>query len=135
MGATKNPPTDASGRRTAKSRIEHSQAECWVPGNVVGGGSDRQLGIGAEAMDREGGVVDRRQAGGEARPPGVVAVLVPPSILQEVKAVFHSPMVANIPQEVRCGNTIRIEARDEVSHVVREDFAVGGANLAINSQR
>src|SRR5439155_10446836 len=95
-------------RRTAKSRIEHSQAECWVPCDVVGGGSDRQLGIGAEAMDREGGVVDCRQAGGEAGPPGVVAVLVPPSILQEVKAVFHSPMVADIPQEVRGGNAVGI---------------------------
>jgi hypothetical protein len=44
-------------------------------------------------------------------------------------------MVADIPQQVRRGNAIRIEARDEIPHVVREDFAVGGANLAINSQR
>jgi len=65
----------------------------------------------------------------------VVAVLVPPSILQEVKAVFHSPMVADIPQEVRGGNAVGIEARNEIPHVVRQDFAVGGANLAINSQR
>jgi hypothetical protein len=86
-------------------------------------------------MDREGGVVDGRQAGGEAGPPGVVAVLVPPAILQEVEAVFHSPMVADVPQQVRRGNTLGIEARDEIPHVVRENLAVGSANLAINSQR
>lgn len=86
-------------------------------------------------MDREGCVVDRRQAGGEAGPPGVVAVLVPPSILQEVKAVFHAPMVADVSQEVRSGNAVGIEARHEIPHVVRKDFAVGGANLAIHSQR
>lgn len=86
-------------------------------------------------MDREGGVVDGGQAGREAGPPGVVAVLVPPSILQEVEAVFQPPVVADVPQEVRRGNAIGIEARDEIPHVAREDFAVGGAKLAINSQR
>jgi hypothetical protein len=84
-------------------------------------------------MDREGGVVNRCQAGGEAGPPSVVAVLVPPSILQEVKAVFHTPMVADIPQQVRGGNAVGIETRNEIPHVVRKDFAGGGANLAINS--
>lgn len=86
-------------------------------------------------MDREGGVVDGRQASGEAGPPGVVAVLVPPPILQEVEAVFQPPVVADVPQEIRGGDAAGIETRDEVSHVVREDFAVGGANLAINAQR
>jgi hypothetical protein len=65
----------------------------------------------------------------------MVAVLVPPPILQEVETVFQPPVVADVPQEIRRGNAIGIEARDEISHVVREDFAVGGANLAINSQR
>lgn len=86
-------------------------------------------------MDREGGVVDGRQAGREAGSPGVVAVLVPPPILQEVETVFQPPVVADVPQEIRRGNAIGIEAGDEIPHVVREDFAVGGANLAINSQR
>ena len=86
-------------------------------------------------MDREGGVVDGRQAGGESGPPGVVTILVPPSILQEVQAIFHAPMVADIPQEVRGGNAVGIEARHEIPHVVRKDFTVGGADLAINAQR
>jgi hypothetical protein len=86
-------------------------------------------------VDREGGVVDRRQAGREAGSPGVVAVFVPPAILQEVEAVFHSPMVADMPQQVRRGDLLGIETGDEIPHVVRQDFAVGGANLAINAER
>lgn len=86
-------------------------------------------------MDREGGVVDRRQAGREAGSPGVVAVFVPPAILQEVETVFHSPMVADVPQQIRRGDLLGIEAGDEIPHVVRENLAVGSANLAINAQR
>ena len=44
-------------------------------------------------------------------------------------------MVADIPQEVRGGNAVGIETRNEIPHVVRQDFAAVGANLAINSQR
>jgi hypothetical protein len=65
----------------------------------------------------------------------VVAVLVPPAVLQEVEAVFDSPMVADVPQPVRPGDLLGIEAGDEIPHVVRENLAVGSANLAINSQR
>ena len=84
-------------------------------------------------MDREGGVVDGRQAGGEAGPPGVVAVFVPPPILQEVETVFQPPVVADVPQEVRGGDAIGIEARDEIPHVVRENLAIGSTNHAINA--
>jgi hypothetical protein len=51
-----------------------------------------------------------------------------------VEAVFQPPVVADVPQEVRGGDAVRIEARDEIPHVVREQLAVGGANLAINAQ-
>lgn len=85
-------------------------------------------------MDGEGGVVDGRQTGGETGPPGVVAVLVPPAILHKMEAVFQSPVVADVPQEVRRGDAVRIEARDEIPHVVREQLAAGGANLTINAE-
>jgi len=85
-------------------------------------------------MNREGGVVDGRQAGREAGPPGVVAVLVPPAILQEVEAVFQPPVIADVPQEVRGSHAVGIEARHEIPHVVRKDSAVGGANLTIHAQ-
>jgi hypothetical protein len=86
-------------------------------------------------VDGEGGVVDRREAGGEAGPPGVVAVLVPPAVLQEVEAVLQPPVIADMPQEVGGGDAVGIEARDEVPHVVRENLAVGGADFTIDAQR
>ncbi len=85
-------------------------------------------------MDGEGGVVDGRQTGGEPGPPGVVAILVPPAILQEVQAVFDPPVVADVPQQVGGGNAVGIEARYEVPHVVRENLAVGGADFTIDAQ-
>ncbi len=65
----------------------------------------------------------------------MVAILVPPPILQEVEAIFQPPVIADIPQEVRGGDGLGIETRDEISHVVRKDYAVAGANLAVNTQR
>ena len=115
--------------------MEQAEGEGGVPGDVVGGGSDGLPWVGTEAVDRQGGVVDGRQAGGEAGPPGAVAILVPPAVLQEVEAVLQPPVIANVPQEVGGGDAVGIETRHEVSHIVREDFAVAGANLAINAQR
>ena len=65
----------------------------------------------------------------------MVAVLVPPAVLQEVESVLQPPVIADIPQEVCGGDAVGIEAGDEVPHVVRKNFAVGGANLAIHAQR
>ncbi len=64
----------------------------------------------------------------------MVAILVPPSIFQEVPTVFDPPVIADMPQEIRGGDRLGIEAGDEVSHIVREDLAVGGADLAIDAQ-
>lgn len=86
-------------------------------------------------MDREGGVIDRRQTGGEPRPPGVMAILVPPAILQEVQTVFDPPVVADVPQEVGGGDAVGIEARYEVPHVVRENLAVARTDFTIDAQR
>ena len=121
-------------RRTAKSGIEQTQSDGGVPGDVVGGGSYRECGVGAEAVDREGGVVDGRQAGGESWPPGVVAIFVPPPIFQEVQAVFHPPVVADVPQQIRGGDAAGIEARHEIPHVVRHSFAGGGPQFTIDAQ-
>jgi len=65
----------------------------------------------------------------------MVAILIPPPILQEVEAVLHPPVIADVSQEVRGGDALGIEARDEVSHIVREDLAVGGADFTIDAQR
>lgn len=86
-------------------------------------------------MDGEGRVVDGGEAGGESGPPGVVAVFVPPAILQEVQAIFHTPMVADVPQQVCSGHAVGIQAGHEIPHIVRQNFAVGGADLPIHAER
>ena len=122
-------------RRTAKSGIEYVESAGGVPGDVVGGGSDGLGAIGSEAMDREGGVVQRCQAGRQAGPSRVVTIFVPPAVLQEVQAVFQSPMLADVLQQFRRGDAIRIEAGNEVTHVMREHDAVAGMNDAVDAQR
>jgi hypothetical protein len=65
----------------------------------------------------------------------MMAVLVPPPVLQEVEAVLQPPVIADMPQKVGCGDRVGIKAGNEVPHVVREDFAVGSANFTIHAQR
>lgn len=115
--------------------MEQRQAEGGVPGDVVGGGSEWDGGIGMEAVDRDCGIVDGRQAGGQAGPSCVVAILVPPPILQEVQTVFQPPMVTDMLQKFRRCDALGIEAGDEITHIVREHGAVGGTNCPIDAQR
>lgn len=46
--------------------MEYFQSECGIPGHVVGGGSDRKFRLGTETVDREGGIIEGRQADREA---------------------------------------------------------------------
>jgi len=86
-------------------------------------------------VDGEGRVVDSGEAGGEAGPAGVVAILVPPPIFGEVQAVFDPPVVPHVGQNV-CGcDLVGVEAGNEVAHVVRDELAVGGSDLAIDADR
>lgn len=86
-------------------------------------------------MDREGRVVDGGEADRESGPAGVVTIFVPPPILGEVQAVFDSPMVPHVGQEVGGRDAVGVEAGDEVPHVVRDEFAFGRADLAIDANR
>lgn len=85
-------------------------------------------------MDGEGGVVDRRHACRKAWPTGVVAIFVPPAVLQEVQAVFNAPMLANVPQELGCGHLLGIETAHIVARVMQHDFTVVGTQLTIHAQ-
>jgi hypothetical protein len=102
---------------------------------VVGGGTHGECGVGAEAVDGEGRVVEGGEAGGKAGPPGVVAVFVPPPIFAEVQAVFDPPVVPHVPQEVRGRHAVGVEAGDEVADVVRHEFAGARSDLAIDADR
>lgn len=78
-------------------------------------------------MEGEGGVVDGREARREAGPAGVVAVLIPPAVLDEVQAVLDPPVAAGVPQQVGGGDLIRVEAAGEVACVTRDEPAAGVA--------
>lgn len=84
------------GRRPAKSFCQQLNSITWFPLNVVSGGSEGDFGIGLEAMDGECGVVDSRHDRREPWSTGVVAVLVPPTVLGEMQAVFDPPMLAGM---------------------------------------
>ncbi len=86
-------------------------------------------------MDGNGRVVDRGKAGGESGPAGMVAIFVPPAIFGKVEAVFDPPMAADVGQEVGRRDLVRVEARNEVPHVVRDELAGGGADFAIHADR
>jgi hypothetical protein len=85
-------------------------------------------------MDGECGVVDRRQAGREAWSTGMVTILVPPPIFQEVQAVFDSPVLANMPQEISSGHLLGIEAAHIIACIMQDDFTVCRAQLTIHTQ-
>ena len=84
-------------------------------------------------IERAALLIVARQA--ERPGPGVVAVLVPPAVLQEMETVFQPPVVADVSQQVRGSDSIGIEARHEVPHVVREQLAAGRANFTVDTQR
>ncbi|MEQ9379490.1 MAG: hypothetical protein RJP95_01405 [Pirellulales bacterium] len=110
-------------------------SDFWFPGDVVGCGSDGYFGVGSEAVDREGGVVDRCHADRQPWPSGVVAVFVPPAVFQEVQAVFDSPVLADVAQEVGSGDLSGIEAAHEVARVMQQDLAILSEQFTINAQR
>ena len=86
-------------------------------------------------MDGEGRVVDGGEASGETGPARVVTIFVPPPIFGEVQAVFDSPMIPHVRQDVRGRDLVGVEAGDEVPHVMRDKLAGGGADLAIDADR
>jgi hypothetical protein len=75
-------------------------------------------------MDREGGVIDRRHAGRQTGPTSVVTVLVPPTVFQEVQAVFDSPVLADVPKKISGGDLTGIKAAYVVASVMQHDFAI-----------
>ena len=75
-------------------------------------------------MNRESRVVDRCHASGETWPTGMVTILVPPAVFQEVQAIFDSPVLANVPQEIGGSDLIGIQAAHIVACIMQNDFAI-----------
>ncbi len=104
-----------------------------TPLNLLGGGPKRLAWRLDQAEDRQGGVRQRRKRLGQAGPLGVVTILVPPTVLDEVEAVFHLPMAANVPLEFAWRDRIGIQTGHEVPALARKQFAGGAAYFTINA--
>lgn len=54
-------------------------------------------------------------------------ILVPPPVFGEMKAVFDSPVVSDVPENIVSRNLVGIETRNEESCVIKHDGAIVGA--------
>ena len=102
---------------------------------MVGGGSDGDVGVRAEPVDRNGRVVDRGQTGGQAGAARVVTIFVPPAVLDEMKAVFHLPVATNVRLKLTRRDRIGIQTRHEVTAVAGKKRSVRATHFAIKTQR
>ena len=88
-----------------------------------------------EAENAQSGIGQRGKAFGQARTLGIVAILVPPTVLDEMQAVFHLPVVAHIRLKPRGRDRARIETGGEIAAVARKNRAVARPHFAIDAQR
>lgn len=83
----------------------------------------------------QSGIGQRGKAFGQARTLGIVAVLVPPTVLDEMQAVFHLPVIAHMRLQPRGRDRTRIETGGEIAAVARKNRAVARPHFAIDAQR
>ena len=77
-------------------KTEALQGGQWAPRGSLGGGAEG-LACGVdEAQNAQGGVGQRGEDRGQARPLGIVTIRIPAAVLDEVKTVFDLPVVANV---------------------------------------
>ena len=62
-----------------------------------------------------------------------MAVLIPPAILDEVQAVFHLPMAANVGVKLSRRDRARIEAGHEISAFVKQKSIIGRSHFTIGA--
>jgi hypothetical protein len=86
-----------------------------------------------QTEDCQGGVGHRGKALGQAGPLGVVAVFVPPAVFDEVEAVFHLPMSANVGVKFGRRDHSRVEAGHVIPALVEEKLSRGRTHLAIGT--
>jgi hypothetical protein len=63
-----------------------------------------------------------------------MAVLIPPAIFDEVQAVFHLPVVANVGLQRGGGDASRVKAGGEIATIVQENLSLGRADFTIDTE-
>jgi hypothetical protein len=88
-----------------------------------------------QSEDGESGVRQRSERLGQAGPLGVVAIFVPPAVLDEMEAVLHLPVATNVCLEFTRRDGIGVHAGHEVPAFAGKECPFRGTHFAINSQR
>jgi len=86
-----------------------------------------------EAKYAEGRVGQRGEAFSQAGTLGIVPVFVPPAVLDEVQAVFHLPVAANVGMKFGRRDGAWIEAGHEVPAFLEQESAIGRTHFAIDT--
>lgn len=87
-----------------------------------------------ETENAESGIGQCGKAVRQSRTLGIVAVLVPPAILDEMQAVFHLPMIAYIRLKPSGRDRAWIETGGEIAAVTRTNRALARPHFAIDAQ-
>ncbi len=80
-------------------------------------------------------VRQRGERFGQAGSLGVVAILVPPAVFDEVEAVFHFPVTTNVGLEFTGRDGIGIQTAHEVAAFAGKERPFRGTYFAIDTQR
>jgi len=83
----------------------------------------------AQMENGQSGVGQRGERLAQAGTLGVVTILVPPAILDEMEAVFHLPMATNVLQDFPRLDRIGIQAGHGVSAIAGKKCAIGPTPL------
>jgi len=126
-----------AGRRTAKSACadesELLQDGERPPLDEFGGGT-QGLAEGVEEPEQAQGCVgERGETLGQAGTLGVMPILVPPAVFEEMKAVFDLPVAANGRMKSGGRHGLGGTAGHEVARVVKRNRAVGLPDLTIGT--
>jgi hypothetical protein len=129
----------SSRRRTAKSagwgEAEGGEEGAGAPLNAFGNRPEREAGGVEQPEDRKSRIGQRGERLGQPGPPGVVTILVPPAVLDEVETVLHLPVTPDVSLELTRRDRLRSQAGDKVPALAREKFPLGRSHLAIHAQR
>ena len=104
-----------------------------MPLDAFGGRPKGLAGRLDQTQDGQRGVRQRSECLGQAGTLGVVTIFVPPAVLDEMQAVFHLPVAADVVLQFTRRDRIGIEATDEVSAFAGKNLTAGRAHLAIDT--
>lgn len=92
---------------------------------MVGTSADRKIRRDARDQSQrgQGRVAERRQAFRQARATTPLPILVPPTILDEMKPVLDRPMATHPPHQPLRAHLVPAHARDQVARLAPDRYA------------